>query len=1611
MNARATGLKGFGPFSTSTANLSYISEPPNFGAVSDPKVVVSLKNLLKKDSTTKSKALEDLVAYVQTHPFEQDGGVEDGILDVWVQLYPRSSIDDSRRVRELSHILQLELLKSARRRMEKRIPHVVGAWLTGTFDRDRVVSRAASDGLSFFLKTEEKTTQFWKRCSQQIAQYALDAIQETPDTLSDERSTTVEDAKAKYYRVVAGSISLILNLLQRLGTDVPPPQVEQFLDLDVVWAMAAAEDPLVRRCIYRLVYTCLTSQHNLLSQNLPQVGKALISEALRTSQRGGSAADLLQTLTELTRRHPEVWGTKKQPLTRLQDLVGKGSQGSSRVFWDELDRLVAVLPLDVVNSQTGSKFLETMRLGISSREEPRANAPYSWACYIHIFQRLLDQLPPEESGVEFVKRNFFPLTESYLFPSPDTSAGNSSLPVSLLSKAWVDIASRPGEAIQKSISAEWQKLSEELVSRVAGSLPEVSADYRKSQQSVADAGDRWFTLVSLILEADRREDEQNNSSDSLAPLLSETSIKILQDSTSFLVKRNYKPLLGASILRSALTKCLRIFTAEHKGLLLSLVSDTESQRPKTLIESPSAPIILPCLHLLSTVPTLSDTYKALWNVLIQHSVHLDSPEAIGTVTMLISSEAARPLAHGDSQLQHYVLDKCIQTAKGKTDAWQMFEAALTYGILDESYTQSLASGLMDLLEDSSQPQDAVIRGVQLVADKLPLVWCDSERYLRLLTRLISLEETSSPMISGSIVSVRRSLEKYGNEGPQVVTIIQQNLDGANSDSMDVDTLIQHAVSVSGSGKLAVEAIFPNTNVWMDEMLSFLTEPPNPSLSVTSSFSGGYSLALPSTTSKHSKSRRDRNGRAIPARMAMYTLGLLQSGLDISSLPRTYRTEILCLLAITVELASDQLTLMEEGKLWATLSAESTVQEMETFVQTVRRMLQGMVSSARGWMIATDGGDEPLNDLLQILLQQSKALSLVALYSAKALSYLLLTMTEAYGFSQAAEEAFVRPELLKADPNSMFAALGLITGFGHALTSSALLTRLCNGLIAEVMGSAPSSAKCLFNLVLLNACMSAYEAEDLPIENRKQAIAVQKITSWTETSDATHYKLAAEISKALNCLLPNVKTIHGPYWEQAIRYCILLWDKAREDSVNVRLPYLHASLKLFATLKGLAGSNEDLDEALTTLSEETTLALIELLEIPRVSSNQPSQIVDSLLCRLVEEMPLEHLQDKDELYGLVASESREIQTAAFSLLHRALPAAQEQLNYDAILEKQDSRLPDELLSLLVDAPTLDNFADELPAHFPAPVRSYLLAWHLIFDAFQAASFKVRNDYIDNLRSLNNLAPLLDFAFDVLGHSAARALNLDKAGFSPELIRAFDLKLADAETEERELQWLLVHLIYLTLKYIPGLFKAWFLDCRSKQTKIAVEGWMTKFMSPLLIEEAVEDVQKWAAEQEPDEDGREMWVKVSKLGREITAGYEVDELQASIAIRIPAAYPLETVSVVGVNRVAANEKTWQSWLMTTQGVITFSNGSIVDGLSAFRRNAFGALKGQTECAICYSIVSTDKRIPDKKCGTCKKLFHRTCLYKWFQTSNQNSCPLCRNPIDFIGSDMKSRRGGER
>lgn len=120
-------------------------------------------------------------------------------------------------------------------------------------------------------------------------------------------------------------------------------------------------------------------------------------------------------------------------------------------------------------------------------------------------------------------------------------------------------------------------------------------------------------------------------------------------------------------------------------------------------------------------------------------------------------------------------------------------------------------------------------------------------------------------------------------------------------------------------------------------------------------------------------------------------------------------------------------------------------------------------------------------------------------------------------------------------------------------------------------------------------------------------------------------------------------------------------------------------------------------------------------------------------------------------------------------------------------------------------------------FPTSIRGYLLSWLLVYDSYSNASFKVRNDYSEILKSENYIGPLLSFIFDVLGHSEGHPMNL--ANFEHSKIRVYDMWSAiDTEGNEKGMQWLLINIYYLCLKYTSSLAKNWWLDCKSVISKL-------------------------------------------------------------------------------------------------------------------------------------------------------------------------------------------------
>ncbi|KAJ2112315.1 hypothetical protein IW146_004701, partial [Coemansia sp. RSA 922] len=262
---------------------------------------------------------------------------------------------------------------------------------------------------------------------------------------------------------------------------------------------------------------------------------------------------------------------------------------------------------------------------------------------------------------------------------------------------------------------------------------------------------------------------------------------------------------------------------------------------------------------------------------------------------------------------------------------------------------------------------------------------------------------------------------------------------------------------------------------------------------------------------------------------------------------------------------------------------------------------------------------------------------------------------------------------------------------------------------------------------------------------------------------------------------------------------------------------------------------------------------------------------------------------------------------------------------------------------------------------------------------------------------------------LGNNPASA-----GGFNPKMWDISDLdwsswvdELTQNPGSEQVFRVLAYHLIYRLTWSFPATLRSWWtgLSQASRGTSIAVEGFMAKYVCPMIIETEIKRIRQQVNNSEEDDSERkptaitkvleeydESTVRASST--QVTLTYTVDDSTLEILVKVPPTYPLSLPVFESLRRVAVNEKRWRCWLVAAQ--TQMARNCRLDSACAQVLGNIGAhFAGVEDCAICYSAVGVlDNTLPGKQCKTCKNKFHRMCLFKWFNTSNQSTCPLCRN-----------------
>lgn len=407
------------------------------------------------------------------------------------------------------------------------------------------------------------------------------------------------------------------------------------------------------------------------------------------------------------------------------------------------------------------------------------------------------------------------------------------------------------------------------------------------------------------------------------------------------------------------------------------------------------------------------------------------------------------------------------------------------------------------------------------------------------------------------------------------------------------------------------------------------------------------------------------------------------------------------------------------------------------------------------------------------------------------------------------------------------------------------------------------------------------------------------------------------------------------------------------------------------------------------------------------SNMCSFLFYQIAGTVISEIPTQVLQHyyEDLLTKFISKSINNIDQLRIivSVLRKLILSRQQELLIEYELQKSSGtsepneeklfKIPEGLLKVLNQNIPDDYLEYEDEVNF---IR-YLWSCFLTHSFFEDMSYNIRQGYIEQLKENDTLFKLFDFFSDQVDLMDHHFWNM-----VPET-DILHYQVQDPshtyfkEDILNESKKLLLHLMYVFFNSVGSATSTWWLNIKDRSRQLKIEKFVSRYISPILIRHELAEVASKVKRLTSQD--QSLTIKINNVTNEIKAGYLVDEQTLEIVFKLPANYPLNNIQVQGISRVGINEQKWKSWILSTQRVITGMNGSVVDSLELFTKNANLHFSGFEECAICYSILhAVDRKLPSKTCPTCNNRFHGACLYKWFRSSGNNTCPMCRGEIPF-------------
>ncbi|KAF9652581.1 hypothetical protein BDM02DRAFT_3088924 [Thelephora ganbajun] len=606
---------------------------------------------------------------------------------------------------------------------------------------------------------------------------------------------------------------------------------------------------------------------------------------------------------------------------------------------------------------------------------------------------------------------------------------------------------------------------------------------------------------------------------------------------------------------------------------------------------------------------------------------------------------------------------------------------------------------------------------------------------------------------------------------------------------------------------------------------------------------------------------------------------------------------------------------------------------------------------------------------------------------------------------------------KIETKAPFASMAVALSVAGSGSEPSRLDRYRNELAANAMGVRPTKINTeglwIFRRLVVTA--PDPDSDTVFIPQTRAVNLVKACQQWVASDEDIEEEVESQMTVLFFHLAPILQHVPGSHWD-------FIFDVVENNLENFAVEEpstivtLARSLQTILKIIDLATTNRALRANWERRKDKVFTLVRDIATTESSVQSGPLSTCHELLLTVAQNLPqslieIDTLGKVRRLFRvtflqathLLKDKSVEVQKMAYQFLGRSAKKRTEYIVIETGASAPDSdsikpELPSELIAFLQQS-----IGEEDPD--APPTFGHLLGWMSVFDLFVDASLKVKIAYINHLRDLemitSHFLPAAFRMFDLYS-GTTNAPKLDVWGIDEYYVSYYE--------EENPLSVVLLcaHLYYRALQTVPTLVRLWISECKDRKLSAAVTSYTSKYFSSVLIDAELERVTTTRLSDE------KMEVKVIPVHREVNTTYTIDENEIKMSLKIPADWPLHVIEVRGIKKVGVKEDRWKSWISGVRQVVLTQVGLIIgvpqrfhiscilqgnvrDGLELFKKNVSAHFENQTECAICYSLISaTDGNLPNKPCQTCKNSFHASCLYEWFKSSHSSSCPLCRSNI---------------